>query len=99
MLLYLCSESLLGMGTKDMDFVELSQVIGRKTGGISVSACVSSVHGKKEALTYLMIQSKGMANQIADVLNLVYFQLLRIYHPNTALFVLWQYSDSKYYLA
>ncbi|BBN08616.1 presequence protease [Marchantia polymorpha subsp. ruderalis] len=64
-------ESLLGMGTKDMDFVELSQVIGRKTGGISVSACVSSVHGKKEALTYLMIQSKGMANQIADVLNLM----------------------------
>ncbi|OAE21847.1 hypothetical protein AXG93_138s1180 [Marchantia polymorpha subsp. ruderalis] len=59
------------IANEDMDFVELSQLIGRKTGGISVFGCVSSVHGKKEALSYLMIQSKAMANQIADLFNLM----------------------------
>ncbi|OAE21846.1 hypothetical protein AXG93_138s1170 [Marchantia polymorpha subsp. ruderalis] len=64
-------QSLLEMGTKDMDFVELSQLIGRKTGGISVFPYVSSVHGKKEALSYFMIRGKAMANQTADLFNLM----------------------------
>ncbi|KAG1366609.1 putative Presequence protease 2, chloroplastic/mitochondrial [Cocos nucifera] len=37
-------QSLLEMGTKDMDFVQLTQLIGRKTGGISVYPFTSSMN-------------------------------------------------------
>ncbi|KAL3690174.1 hypothetical protein R1sor_016483 [Riccia sorocarpa] len=70
-LMPLFCQSLLEMGTKDMDFVELSQLIGRKTGGISVFPFVSSVRGKEKPLSYLVIRGKAMASQTSDLFNLM----------------------------
>jgi Zn-dependent M16 (insulinase) family peptidase len=65
------SQSLLEMGTKGMDFVQLNQLIGRKTGGISVYPFTSSVRGKEDPLTRIIVRGKAMAPQIEDLFNLV----------------------------
>ena len=67
------SQSLLEMGTKDMDFVQLNQLIGRKTGGISVYPFTSSVRGKEDPLTHIIVRGKAMAPQVEDLFNLVCF--------------------------
>lgn len=65
------SQSLLEMGTKDMDFVQLSQLIGRKTGGISVFPLTTSVRGRSTPLSKIIIRGKAMASQSADLFHLV----------------------------
>lgn len=65
------SQSLLEMGTKDMDFVQLNQLIGRKTGGISVYPFTSSVRGKEDPLTRIIVRGKAMAPRVEDLFNLV----------------------------
>jgi presequence protease len=65
------SQSLLEMGTKDMNFVQLNQLIGRKTGGISVYPFTSSVRGKEDPLTHIIVRGKAMAPQVEDLFNLV----------------------------
>jgi len=67
------SQSLLEMGTKDMDFVQLNQLIGRKTGGISVYPFTSSVRGKEDPLTRIIVRGKAMAPRVEDLFNLVCF--------------------------
>lgn len=66
-----CSQSLLEMGTGDLDFVQLSQLIGRKTGGISVYPSTSSVRGKAEPSSHIIIRGKAMASQTSDLFELV----------------------------
>lgn len=66
-----CSQSLLEMGTADLDFVQLSQLIGRKTGGISVYPSTSSVRGRTEPSSHIFIKGKAMASQTADLFDLV----------------------------
>ncbi|GER42193.1 presequence protease [Striga asiatica] len=56
-------QSLLEMGTKDMDFVQLNQLIGRKTGGISVYPLTSSVHGREEPCSRIIVRGKAMSEQ------------------------------------
>ncbi|KAE9447212.1 hypothetical protein C3L33_20907, partial [Rhododendron williamsianum] len=53
-------QSLLEMGTKDMDFVQLNQLIGRKTGGISVSPLTSSIRGKEDPCSHIIVRGKAM---------------------------------------
>ena len=48
--------SLTQMGTDKESFVELTERIGRKTGGLSVSTMVSSVRGKEEPVAKLMVR-------------------------------------------
>jgi Zn-dependent M16 (insulinase) family peptidase len=48
--------SLTQMGTDKESFVELTERIGRKTGGLSVSTMVSSVRGKDEPVAKLMVR-------------------------------------------
>lgn len=67
-----CSQSLLEMGTGDLDFVQLSQLIGRKTGGISVYPSTSSVRGKAEPSSHIIIRGKAMASQTSDLFELVH---------------------------
>ncbi|CAI5464186.1 unnamed protein product [Closterium sp. Yama58-4] len=70
-LVSLFCQSLLEMGTKDMDFVDLNQLIGRKTGGISVFPLTSSKRGTKQPVSYLVARGKATSAQAADLLNLV----------------------------
>ncbi|KAJ7560363.1 hypothetical protein O6H91_04G126700 [Diphasiastrum complanatum] len=64
-------QSLLEMGTKSMDFVQLSQLIGRKTGGISVYPSTSSLRGKVEPSSHIIVRAKAMVSQTADLFSLI----------------------------
>lgn len=59
------------MGTKDMDFVQLNQLIGRKTGGISVYPLTSSVRGKEDPCSHIIVRGKAMSGRTEDLFNLV----------------------------
>lgn len=63
------------MGTKDMEFVQLNQLIGRKTGGISVYPFTSSVRGKVDPCSHMIVRGKAMSGRTEDLFNLVYFLL------------------------
>lgn len=66
------SQSLLEMGTKDLTFVQLNQLIGRKTGGISVYPFTSSIRGNDKACTHMVVRGKAMSGCAEDLFNLVY---------------------------
>jgi len=59
------------MGTKDLSFVQLNQLIGRKTGGISVYPFTSSVRGKEDPCSHMVVRGKAMAGCIEDLYDLV----------------------------
>ncbi|KAM1030872.1 hypothetical protein FF1_034665 [Malus domestica] len=63
-------QSLLEMGTKDLSFVQLNQLIGRKTGGISVYPMTSSVRGKEEPCSHIIVRGKAMAGRADDLFQL-----------------------------
>lgn len=43
------------MGTEKESMIELTERIGRKTGGVSVSPFVSSIKSSPEPVAYLMV--------------------------------------------
>ncbi|KAH0943385.1 hypothetical protein HID58_003022 [Brassica napus] len=63
-------QSLMEMGTKDLSFVQLNQLIGRKTGGLSVYPLTSSVRGKAEPCSKFVVRGKSMAGRAEDLFNL-----------------------------
>lgn len=76
------------MGTKDLDFVQLNQLIGRKTGGISIYPFTTSIRGKEDPCSHIIVRGKAMAGRTEDLFNLVFcsFQLLLI-DSNLSLYV------------
>ncbi|TYK06741.1 presequence protease 1 [Cucumis melo var. makuwa] len=64
-------QSLLEMGTKDLTFVQLNQLIGRKTGGISVYPFTSSIRGNDKACTHIIVRGKAMSGCAEDLFNLM----------------------------
>ncbi|KAD6795283.1 hypothetical protein E3N88_06179 [Mikania micrantha] len=64
-------QSLLEMGTKDLDFVQLNQLIGRKTGGISVFPFTSSKRGSDAPISHIIVRGKAMSSRTEDLFNLV----------------------------
>ncbi|TMW94976.1 hypothetical protein EJD97_009557 [Solanum chilense] len=64
-------QSLLEMGTNDLDFVQLNQLIGRKTGGLSVYPFTSSVHGKVEPCSKIIVRGKAMSQRTEDLFYLI----------------------------
>ncbi|MFQ6648691.1 hypothetical protein Gotur_021445 [Gossypium turneri] len=64
-------QSLLEMGTKDLTFVQLNQLIGRKTGGISVYPFTSSIRGKEDPCSHIIVRGKSMAGRADDLFNLI----------------------------
>lgn len=66
-------QSLLEMGTKEMDFVQLNQLIGRKTGGISVFPSTSAKRERKEPCSHIIMRGKAMASQVQEL-----FELMRV---------------------
>lgn len=59
------------MGTKDLDFVQLNQLIGRKTGGISVFPFTSSKRGSDTPISHIIVRGKAMSSRTEDLFNLV----------------------------
>nr|XP_043634383.1 presequence protease 1, chloroplastic/mitochondrial-like [Erigeron canadensis] len=70
-LLPLFCRSLLEMGTKELNFVQLKKLIGEKTGGISVYPFTSSKKGSKDPVSHMMIRCKAMSANTEDLLNLI----------------------------
>ncbi|KAI7736758.1 hypothetical protein M8C21_012633 [Ambrosia artemisiifolia] len=64
-------QSLLEMGTKDLNFVQLNQLIREKTGGISIYPYTSSKQGSKDSASYIMVRCKAMSASTEDLFNLV----------------------------
>ena len=63
--------SLTQMGTRAESFVELTDRIGRKTGGFSVSPSVSDVRGKPDSpAAFIVLSGKAMRSQAGDLLSL-----------------------------
>lgn len=62
------------MGTKDLEFVQLNQLIGRKTGGISVYPFTSSIRGKEEPSSHIIVRGKAMSERAEDLFNLVSYR-------------------------
>ncbi len=63
--------SLTQMGTDKESFIELTERIGRKTGGISVSPFVSAVKESSDPLGFIMVRGKTMADKTDDMLDIV----------------------------
>jgi presequence protease len=74
----LFGRSLLEMGTETEDFVQLSQRIGRKTGGISHSSFHSAVSGQVEGANYFFLRGKATMTQAADLLAILQDILLTV---------------------
>ncbi|GLI61559.1 hypothetical protein VaNZ11_003968 [Volvox africanus] len=68
--------SLTQMGTASESFVELTERIGRKTGGISIYPFTSAVRGKEQPVAYIMVRGKAMGSKSADMLDLMHDILL-----------------------
>ena len=63
--------SLTQMGTQAETFVELTDRIGRKTGGFSVSPSISDVRGKPDSpAAFVVLSGKAMRSQAGDLLSL-----------------------------
>lgn len=90
------SQSLLEMGTKDLSFVQLNQLIGRKTGGISVYPLTSSVRGKEDPCSHIIVRGKAMAGRADDLFHLVFFFLLflffRVCKRVISVFITYEYN-------
>lgn len=59
------------MGTSDLSFVELVELIDRKTGGVSVSQFVSNVKGQDEAIGHIMVKGKAMKDKIGEMMDIM----------------------------
>ncbi|KAH0872342.1 hypothetical protein HID58_069704 [Brassica napus] len=59
------------MGTQDMSFVQLNQLIGRKTGGITVYPFTSSVWGSDVPCSKIIVRGKSMVGRAEDLFNLM----------------------------
>ncbi len=63
--------ALLEMGTERRDFVELSQHIGRDTGGIEAETMTSGVWGAGGAQAWLFLRGKAMISKVGALLSLL----------------------------
>jgi presequence protease len=67
----LFSRCLTQMGTATESFVELTDRIGRKTGGLSVSPLIADVRGKpSDPASFLIVSGKAMADKAGDLFDL-----------------------------
>jgi Zn-dependent M16 (insulinase) family peptidase len=62
--------SLTQMGTEKESFIDLTERIGRKTGGLSVSPFVSAIKGSSEPVGFIMLKGKTMADKTQDMLEI-----------------------------
>jgi Zn-dependent M16 (insulinase) family peptidase len=59
------------MGTEKESFVDLTERIGRKTGGVSASAFVSNVKGRDDPVAFVILRGKAMGDKAGDMLAIM----------------------------
>lgn len=69
-LLPLFSRGLKELGTHDMDFVALSQRIGKETGGISTSSGFSNTYTERN-MGYLRVKGKAINEKVPELFSIV----------------------------
>ena len=67
----LFSRALLEMGTEKEDFVELSQRIGARTGGLWSQPLVASQQDSARAAAWMFLRGKAMVGQIGELLDIM----------------------------
>ncbi len=65
------SQALLETGTADMDFVQLIQRIGQRTGGIYPTLFNSSMRERTEGASWLFLRGKAMLDQAESMLDIM----------------------------
>ncbi len=78
----LFGRSLIEMGTATEDYVQLSQRIGRKTGGIYATSMVNAVRGQNEASAWFVVRGKATMQQAQELLDLLHDVLLTVHLDN-----------------
>lgn len=63
--------ALTQMGTEKESFVDLTERIGRKTGGVSASAFVSNVKGRDDPVAFVILRGKAMGDKAGDMLAIM----------------------------
>lgn len=63
-------ESLTELGTQKNDFVQLTELIGRKTGGISVSHLIANKRGTIEPIAKILVSGKATKDKIEDLMKI-----------------------------
>ena len=58
------------MGTDKEDFIQLTERIGRKTGGVGVSSFTSDIRGQEDPAAYLIVRGKAVADKTSDLTDL-----------------------------
>jgi hypothetical protein len=74
----LFAKSLLEIGTKSMDYVQLSQWIGAKTGGIRPEMFTAVKQGRDASAAHLFMRARSMLNQTGDMLKIFAEMLLNV---------------------
>lgn len=59
------------MGTATESFIDLTDRIGRQTGGLSFYPFLSSRRGSTEPVAYLMVRGKAMAEKAPELLDVM----------------------------
>ncbi len=65
------SRALLETGTEKLNFVQLLQQIGQKTGGIRPTTFTSSMRASSGIQAWLVLRAKAMAGQVKDLLAIL----------------------------
>lgn len=82
----LLTRALLEMGTTEQDFVQLSQRIGARTGGIDASLTIGTRADNDNPYARFMVSAKAMSHQTDDLLALLKDILLTAELDNQARF-------------
>ena len=76
--LELFSDALTRMGTQDETYVQFTQRIGSKTGGIRVNNMTNMNRAGDDYVAYMFIRSKAMTEKIDDLLAILKDMLLTV---------------------
>ncbi|CAD7700528.1 unnamed protein product [Ostreobium quekettii] len=76
-LVSLYCECVTQMGTEDYSFIELTEQIDGKTGGISVYPFVTDVRGQEEPVAKIIVKAKTTKDKVGDLMDLLQNVLLK----------------------
>ncbi len=82
----LFGRALLELGTKEEDFVTLTQRISRKTGGIHPLSFASAVSGEERGTSWLFLRGKAMLAQSHELMAILRDVLLKVQLDNQGRF-------------
>ena len=80
--LSLFASGMVKMGTETEDFVQLSQRIGRETGGISPSLLIQSKFNSEETIARLVVRGKSTVDKVGEMLAIIEDILLTTQYDN-----------------